>query len=144
MADQTPSLGRGAWTARLLVLLAALAGLFAMHGLTDHGAAHPIAVASSTPMSMTHAHESSAEEPVLDRTPVFEAPDVGGHAGVGLAGMCLAVLGLAGFARWLLAGRGRALASWFHVPTLALRPVTASLDRSRDPPDLVRLQVHRC
>ncbi|GAA4084224.1 DUF6153 family protein [Nocardioides kongjuensis] len=110
---------------RLLVTIAALAGLFAMHGLADHGAASaPLPAAALT-------HHDTAP------------PDHGGSTGHDMAGLCLALLvmaagvaaGLLGVRRPLVAARNRP-ARW--------RLLVARAARFRDPPDLHRLSVQRC
>ena len=110
---------------RLLVTIAALAGLFAMHGLADHGAA-----SAPLPAAATAHHDTMP-------------PDHGGSTGHDMAGLCLALLvvaaglaaGLLGVRRPLVAAR-EAPARW--------RVLVARAARFRDPPDLHRLSVQRC
>jgi hypothetical protein len=110
---------------RLLVTVAALAGLFAMHGLADHGAA-------SAPLPATAvAHHDTAP------------PDHGGSTGHDMAGLCLALLVMAaGLAAGLLGAR-RPLVAAREAPT-RWRVLVARAARVRDPPDLHRLSVQRC
>ena len=91
--------------ARALVLLVTMAGLFAMHGLTDHGATHwgeHTTMSAATPL-VTHAqsHDLVAADDGPHSTAgasVEAAIDSGGGrlpADMGLIGLCLAVLALA-------------------------------------------------
>ncbi|AIY19491.1 hypothetical protein GUY44_04270 [Pimelobacter simplex] len=130
---------------RVLVTLAALAGLFAMHGMADHGVASvAVAVPVPAPLAATGAHHD---------TPTGEhggqhgdGHGGGGTSGHGMAELCLAllVLAAAGLAAGLLA-RGRPL---LRLLLRRLPPrgqvVVARAARFRDPPDLLRLSVQRC
>lgn len=110
---------------RALVTIAALTGLFAMHGMADHGVA-------SAPLPATAAHHG-------DQAP----PDHGGSTGHDLAELCLALLVMAaGLAAGLLGVR-RALVAPRDVPA-RWRVLVARAARFRDPPDLHRLSVLRC
>lgn len=112
-----------------LLLLAALSGLFAMHGLADHGEMHG---SMSPTMSVT--------SPL---TPVSDVVDQPAHAPAGMgdmAGGCLAVLGfalillgLAGGTRWLATRR-----------TPHTRVAHRSPGAPRAPPSLIALCVRRC
>ena len=140
-------------TGRLVALLVALVGLFAMHGLSDHGAAGHlegagvvVAAHHSTP---SHApltdleSMSSTSEPVVGAVAAAMPSGMGGPGhDLGTAGLCLAVMAvgllLAAAVRhaWADNGPGRLLS----LPSVgaALRP------RAPDPPDLVQLSVQRC
>jgi hypothetical protein len=135
----------GTSVGRLLTMLAALAGLFAMHGLSDHGMAGPDAVAAAAaPMPMAHvsgANTSSSHEASSTEARPSQQPIQNGHD-MGLAGLCLAVLVAALFVGWSLRLRGR-------------RPLRAWLPRWRvdqavpwprplRPPDLLALSIQRC
>ncbi|GAA3659532.1 hypothetical protein GCM10022237_19460 [Nocardioides ginsengisoli] len=108
--------------------LAALAGLFAMHGLADHGTA-----SAPLPAAMVAAHH---------------APDAGHHepggtTGHDMAELCLALLVLAaGLASGLLA-RGRPVTA-SRTARPRWRVLVARAARFRAPPDLHRLSVQRC
>lgn len=110
---------------RLLVTIAALAGLFAMHGMADHGVASVPLPAAAT----THHEEAP--------------PDHGGTTGHDPAELCLALLVMAaGLAAGLLAVR-RPLLAPREVPA-RWRVLVARAVRFRDPPDLHALSVQRC
>ena len=91
--------------------MAALLGLFAMHGLAAHGTAHqehasePMVMVSSrhSDASMTEEHE--AEESPVSSTPGDRTSDSGL---LGIAGLCPAVV-LAGVVLAVVLGRGIAL-----------------------------------
>lgn len=127
-----------------LLLLALLAGLFAMHGLgphdQDHSTGHvPTAIAVVTPDTDHDVHDASGPEPSTgqaDRT--HEDPtDQGGGLGE-----CLALLGL------LFALVMAVLVSARTTrPMVVLRRVRARLlllGRPPDPPCLHRLSIMRC
>lgn len=120
---------------RVLVTLAALAGLFAMHGMADHGVA-----SVPVPLTATGAHHDAPTGAHGDEH------GGGGLSGHGMAELCLAllVLAAAGLAAGLLA-RGRPL---LRLLLRRLPPrgqvVVARAARFRDPPDLLRLSVQRC
>jgi hypothetical protein len=136
-------LGRS--TGQLLILLAALGGLFAMHGLSDHGTAGPAELAASSvmsPASMPAAMlEPDSHVNVHLDSPA--SPSRPGHDDMGLAGLCLAVL-LAGLVIGAVLTRRqhRALAVWLprsHVGLPGFSP-----ERVPKPPDLLALSVKRC
>ncbi|MBM0123592.1 DUF6153 family protein [Pimelobacter simplex] len=110
---------------RLLVTIAALAGLFAMHGMADHGVA-----SAPLPAAAASHHEDVP-------------PDHGGTTGHDLAELCLALLVMAaGLATGVVAVR-RPLLAPREVP-VRWRILVARAARFRDPPDLHRLSVQRC
>lgn len=122
LPSRLPGLG-----ARLLVTVAALAGLFAMHGLADHGMpSAPIAAVSPAAMGDDGHH----------------APDPGAPASHGAAEICLALLGLA-FVLVVALTRGGVLLRPSGRTTTRWRAL-APRARFRDPPDLFRLSVQRC
>jgi len=53
---ETPVVGARTSLVRLLLLAGAVAGLFAMHGLGDHGTAHHTAESSHAAVAMTGEH----------------------------------------------------------------------------------------
>lgn len=128
-------------------MAAALAGLFAMHGLSEHGVMHH----GTSSMSSMPADAMSAVSGVtlLEDTAVETMAAVGAGSAQALdqdAGMammlCLTVL--AGLVVLLLRARGL----WTGV---LLRPATSNPDatigrtsRDPDPPDLFVLSVQRC
>ncbi|WP_309647789.1 DUF6153 family protein [Nocardioides sp.] len=136
---------------RLLVVLAALAGLFAMHGMSEHGMAHHDSSVMSAPATSGEVMAVGAAEAAADVAAhtqnrgvdaVAVAGDIVGD-GADLAMMlCLAVL--AGLV--LLLTRARGL--WVG---LVLRPVVGGADvrlartaREPVPPDLHVLSIQRC
>lgn len=136
---------------RALVLLAALTGLFAMHGLSDHGATHPaehLVMSTTTPLG---AHVQVHAPVAVDEVSPSAATGVQltrgrEHdrlpAGMDLTGLCVAVLALAGLLAIAKHGASRwpGLARQLHQGQLAYR----AHPRTADPPDRHRLQVHRC
>jgi hypothetical protein len=126
------------------VLLVALAGLFAMHGLSDHGAGgHADAHGAAAP----HARHGVAEAlgsieaalPVPRPTSAVTGTDV--RTGMDM-GLCVAVVG-AGLLLLALVRR--------EVRVRGLLPTTrdprqppVSRARAPDPPDLHRLSLQRC
>lgn len=123
---------------RCLLLVAALAGLFAMHGVHDHGLSdHGVGGSAA----FVHAHVA-AHGAVDLPTPVVTTVAGSAHLPGGPAGgACLAVLGL-----------GLLLLAVRRIPTRAVssraRPgdgrVVPARARAPDPPDLRRLCVQRC
>lgn len=117
----------------LLPVLAALLGLFLMHGLADHDRG-----AGQVDVLATHAHVA------VDALAGGGAAESGEHPGGHLmvVGLCFAVA-VAGFV--LLRGRagswpaGRHREVWFLAP--GLRPDGVVLDRA---PDLIALETCRC
>jgi Family of unknown function (DUF6153) len=130
--------------------VAALLGLFAMHGLAVHGAMHaghdadpmPAAVAATHDHSADHGADQVALPDTRDESPSGgsreRTPD---HGLVGFAGLCLAIL-LAGMAavvflsRYIRLRRGR--------DPLAAQGWPARSRRDRDPPCLLALSIQRC
>lgn len=137
-----PGLSRAS-IGRWLVLLVALAGLMAMHGLSDHGVGGPVPLQHSSAMSGVAspgpAHD--VEEPVGGHGDGHG----GGHEGL-LVGLCLAVLA----AVLLVAGprpHRRPFLAWrTHLGGVALALASAVRARARGPagPDLRLLSVRRC
>ncbi len=128
---------------RALLLLLALLGLFAMHGLADHGAAGHHGGPGTTAAAEHHvSHEAPTSQPSAAVTEVVAmsvtAPlgDPGHTAGA----LCLAVL-LLGLAL-LLAGRGTRLPR--RATARLVGNSTPLPIRRPDPPDLTRLCVLRC
>ncbi|MBU2695467.1 DUF6153 family protein [Pimelobacter sp. 30-1] len=120
---------------RVLVTLAALAGLFAMHGMADHGVASAPLPATAAMATMAGHHDGTGDG--------TDDGSGGGHSGT-MAELCLAllVLAAAGLAAGLLS-RGRPLLALRPAPT-RWRVLIARAARFRDPPDLFRLSVQRC
>ncbi|WP_377326144.1 DUF6153 family protein [Pimelobacter simplex] len=128
---------------RVLVTLAALAGLFAMHGMADHGVAS-VAVPVPAPLTATGAHHDA---PAGEHGGQHgDGHGGGGTSGHGMAELCLAllVLAAAGLAAGLLAcGRPLLRLLLRRLPPRG-QVVVARAARFRDPPDLLRLSVQRC
>lgn len=122
LPSRLPGLG-----ARLLVTVAALAGLFAMHGLADHQLpSAPITAASTAATDHGGHHE----------------PEPNAPASHGAAEICLALLGLA-FVLVVALTRGGVLLRPSGRTTTRWRAL-APRARFRDPPDLFGLSVQRC
>jgi hypothetical protein len=132
-----------------------LAGLFAMHGLSDHGAAGHLegagaGVVASHHSTLSHGSATPAElmssaSEVVGGAVVTTLPSGMGGAGghdLGMAGLCLAVMA----ASFLLAAavlRASAVSLLDRVRSL---PSDGSSVRPRalDPPDLIQLSIQRC
>jgi len=130
------------------VLLASLGGLFAMHGMSDHGTAGPGEVASShvvhlsMPVPERVADMAEAVAGSTAHSDSRSQQPVGGHD-MGLAGLCLAVLVAllmlsAGLLRRL---RGAVRAGLSPCPA---RLAGLARARAPTPPDLFALSVQRC
>lgn len=124
---------------RWLVLLVALAGLMAMHGLSDHGVGGPVPLQHSSAMSgaASPGPAHGDEEPAGGHG--------GGHEGL-LVGLCLAVLAAVLLVAGLRTHRRPFLAWRTRLGDLALALATAVRARARGParPDLRLLSVQRC
>ena len=135
----------GGSTGRLLILLAALGGLFAMHGMSDHGTAGP-AELSATSMVSRMAMPASMDEPqshTNDHPGDPATPSRPGHHDLGLAGLCLAVLVAALVIGAVLMRREhRALAAWLPRRPVGLLPFAP--ERVPKPPGLLLLSIQRC
>lgn len=139
---------------RLLVLAGALAGIFAMHGLGDHGGAHAgsqhARALSTSPMShvpgVDHGTRIDADPDGV--TPVRSAADmtpVGtwNDTDKGVIGLCLAVL--AGTLLSLVRRRTpRGLVVRLARASPFLGAVMGTTSRERDPPCLTQLSILRC
>ena len=119
-------------------MLAALLGMFVMHGLATHGTSHQAHAADPAAMASAEHHGASmALGPAVTAPRVEPAP---GPQGVGV--WCLAVL-LVGVGLGFLFVRRRAIAQGRGRTHLVVgRPVRAR--RDRDPPCLFVLSVQRC
>lgn len=141
----------GLWLGGLLVVLA---GLFGMHGLASHGAAGMDAMAHAamidSPVAAT-APSAAALQSVADHavamhtqagSPVMSMSESTGRDAIdlGMAAMCVAVLGGALIALVSLRARSR-------VRTVRARPPCPPwflVDRDPDPPSLIALSIQRC
>lgn len=131
---------------RTMCGVAALLGLFAMHGLAAHGTAHqrhtsePVVVASAEHGDASVTVHPASEESRVSSGAGDRAPDPGL---LGLAGMCLAVL-LIGVVVAVVLGRGIAVHGAHGRSSLraGVRPSRAR--RERDPPCLFALSIQRC
>lgn len=131
---------------RLVALLVALAGLFAMHGLSDHGASGRLEAAGA---SMVMAHGTMLTGAVLAGhdagglgPPAASGLSSDGHE-MGMAGMCLAVLAVVLLLIPTRSWRSLAGSLW-AVGERSVAAVSHALARSPDPPDLILLSIHRC
>jgi hypothetical protein len=120
------------------VLLVALAGLFAMHGLSDHGAGGRADVHG---VMAPHARHGATDAALLAPEPTSAV--TGTHLPMGMdMGLCVAVVG-AGLLLLALVRR--------EVRVRGLLPTTrdprqppVSRARAPDPPDRHRLSLQRC
>jgi hypothetical protein len=128
--------------------VAALLGLFAMHGLAGHGTAHQghadssmlmVSAAGPTHASMTTHHEG--HEPPPAATPGDRDPDSDSGL-LGLAGLCLAVL-LIGAVVAVVLGRGIPIKGDRRREWRAFGQ-SMRARRYRDPPCLFALSIQRC
>lgn len=138
--------------ARLVVVVAALAGLFAMHGMSEHGVMHH----SSTPMpAMTAIAVESATAgstvaiSAMDADLLRSAPeaatrsigDADGDPGMAMM-LCLAIL--IGMAVFFMRHRSmRAISAVREAVSVASLRI-ARRTREPDPPDLISLCIQRC
>ena len=128
--------------------VAALLGLFAMHGLAPHGTAHDghagDSIALVTAAGHDHAGHSMTMDVTAETSTVYRAPGAPepDRGLLGLAGMCLAVL-LVGVIVIVVLGRGFPPARELDAALLAVGwPARAR--RDRDPPCLFALSIQRC
>ena len=135
--------GRGRLAVRLLVLAGALAGLFAMHGLSDHGASSHDMHAPMNPAVLGTSHAIHAADDPQSATEELTIDGAAGQGspGTSIAGLCLAVLAGAIIALLLLSPHRRGV---FMGPlALALVSARPTGRRDRDPPCLFELSVLR-
>lgn len=154
--------GARASFARALILAGALAGLFAMHGLSDHGTAHPVSgpAGAHARAAMTDAatglgalkhsgtgahvvastHDTASAITSSAATGAAHAANATGDAGATV--LCFAVLASAfvALARLLASGE---LLPWFEG-VAATGVALVATGRERDPPSLVALSIRRC
>jgi len=123
----------------------ALLGLFAMHGLAVHGAAHPGHGDDPMPAVVAaagHDHGvggmAETRDASISGVPEEGAPD---HELSGFAGLCLAIL-LACVAAALLLNRISRLPRHDHPSTAQRWPARSRRDRG--PPCLFALSIQRC
>ena len=142
--DQRRNRGSAA-AARVLVVVGALAGLFAMHGLADHAAsAHAMPPVPASVVGVTMAHTDHAAHDGLTAAgdlgavlarPADPAPDRA------MAGLCVAVL--AGTVVGLVFVRLRASRSIVRPHSAWSTSAPFASLRERDPPCLFELSVLR-
>ncbi|MGH3360695.1 MAG: DUF6153 family protein [Nocardioidaceae bacterium] len=147
MFTASPRLRGRARTARLVLAAAAFVGLFAMHGLADHGTMHhewsgpaPDAAATTAAHGL---HASAVDASAMhhgDDGVRSEAPSTDGSTLVGLCFAVLvgAVLGLA----WLRSRNPLTVVRRWPYPVT--RDLHATALRERDPPCLFELSIQRC
>jgi hypothetical protein len=144
---------RWAAAARLAELLVALTGIFAMHGLSDHGVAGHLEGADAQLMASHHlllspgaaAAGPGVENAVhaAEKTTFSTGMGDPDGTGLGLAGVCLAVLA----AGMLLAASIVRRDSTDLFRSGAGRIPAAVISqrvRAPDPPNLIRLSIRRC
>ena len=131
--------------------VAALLGLFAMHGLAVHGAMHAVHNAAPMPAAIAVAGHDHSAGRGADQVAMPDTRDDSrsGASGertpdsgpVGFAGLCLAIL-LAGVAAVVFLGRFLRIRR--RVAPAAARGWPARSRRDRDPPCLLALSIQRC
>ena len=133
----------GRMVVRLLVFAAALVGLFAMHGLSDHGAAsHDMAPMNPAVTAMGHTGQMAGDSREATAGARATAGDPGeGSPGMAMAGLCLAVL--AGAVMAFLALRPQGSVALLMSLAWSFVPARLSGCRDRDPPCLFQLSVLR-
>jgi hypothetical protein len=136
--------GRGRLAVRLLVFAGALLGLFAMHGLSDHGAsAHQMSHATMSPamVAMAHTdHAAAAPTPIEDAVTSGSVPPED-SPGMAMAGLCLAVLAAAVIGFLLL--RPNHALDFTRPLHRDFVPTPLAALRDRDPPCLFELSIQR-
>jgi len=137
------------WVAlRTLCGVAALVGLFAMHGLASHGTLHTGHGGELLPTSAAIGHDHGAPDATMDMETIEERLLVAlgqpGQPGqdLGLFGLCLAVLLIGIFAAILTGCFVRLLRTRGAATCSGGRPARAR--RERDPPCLFALSIQRC
>ena len=128
------------WSLRCAALLLALVGLFAMHGLGEHGTHDAGAAAAHGSMVMAASgHPTHLVDPIDLLTPAHPA---GRGLPMSAGAMCLAVLGLLLLGVLRLVGSGRRVPLWSG----SSRPPSVPVARGRapDPPGRFVLSVQRC
>jgi len=125
---------------RVAALLLVLGGLFAMHGLADHGTEH---ATDSMPAHHTMSAGAPADATAMDLVVVQASAPLEDHAGHAMTDLCLAFLTAGLLALVLLRGSSR-------VP-FGLRGTRSPGDgrfrpmaRDPDPPTPLRLSIQRC
>lgn len=127
--------------------VAALLGLFAMHGLAVHGATHGGHGTEPTPSVIAVAdHGHDQDDVTMADTRVAPAPDAAperapGPELMGFAGLCLAVLLVGAVAALLLRRPVRVPRRADSVPA---RGWPSRSRRDHDPPCLFALSIQRC
>lgn len=135
-----------AWLMPACVLLV-LAGLFGMHGLSDHGMSTADAQTMRGQVAAPVAAVAHPVEQVVSASPAGSARvahhAMGHRGGTGqMGGLCLAILTglLLGLAGWLSAQRRHPL----FEKQFRVAPLPRPRGRDPDPPSLVLLSVSRC
>ena len=125
----------------MLLTLSVLAGLFAMHGLSQHG--EHLADAAAT-AAVDHVGHGSTAVAAVPAPPVLAAdPDSSPADGSGAVTLCLTVLAAACLAAWA-ATRPRGGVLRTLAPARAATPRPPVRARDPDPPDRWTLSVCRC
>jgi hypothetical protein len=151
-----PGLRHGVWSAgRLVVLLAALSGLFAMHGMSDHGTtSHGAMESHASGGAGTHGHVTDAADGIMTSVNALEGittsalsnPMVndadGGDAHAAME-LCLVILAGAVFLALRRAGLPSYPLTAVRSTDVAKQPLPSRY-RAPDPPDLHVLSIQRC
>jgi hypothetical protein len=127
--------------------VAALLGLFAMHGLAVHGATHAGHGGEPTPSVIAVADQVHGQDDVtmadtrVDPSPGAAQERAPGPELMGFAGLCLAVLLVGAVSAFLLRRSVRAPRLADSVPA---RGWPSRSRRDHDPPCLFALSIQRC
>lgn len=134
-------------TLRRLLAVAALLGLFAVHGLVPHGSVHADRVADALSAASTSSHHL-ATAVLMGESDVAVVTIADGDDGtpvgalVGLAGMCVAVL-LIGLVLTVRLRGGLAVGGSARASVQA-RAHPPRARRDPDPPRVLALSIQRC
>lgn len=127
---------------RLLVFAAALAGVFAMHGLSEHGASSHDMNAPMNPAAMGISHGSQMDSTdAADSADAADGVPANGSPGMAMAGLCLAVL--AGAVLGFLLLRPPRNVVFLRLISRSFVRACMPGRRDRDPPGLFELLVLR-
>lgn len=141
----------GRLAARLVVIVGALLGLFAMHALSDHGAgsnemqtaALAPAIAAAHPGHGEQQAHTVASDPAAAPDSAHESATDAGMptSSMLMAALCLAVI--AGAILWLLVRRPHRALLFTRPIAMAFAAARPTGRRDRDPPCLYQLSVLR-
>lgn len=144
MSGARAGLRIGVPTSRLMLLLVALGGLFAMHGMSDHGLGGPPEMAATSSMVTAVVSTAAATAtPHETHAPGHPVPAPGHGHGMELTGLCLAVLVAALLTLVGVVRVGfRPPANW--LPRAEIGSALVTTRPLAKPPDLFALSIQRC